>query len=93
MYLARHIHVSGAPNFISASAHQRSVKGFYGHPVYILQKIWKILEKPNCTLARHCFSAMTQPNPKNGINAAAKLSEENVRHGQKSPYILLRINL
>ena len=32
MYLARHIHVSGAPNFISASARQRSVEGFYGHP-------------------------------------------------------------
>ncbi len=31
-FLARHEYVAGAPRYVSASARQRSVMGFYGHP-------------------------------------------------------------
>ncbi len=39
-FLARHEYVAGAPRYVSASARQRSVMGFYGHPPWRGEERW-----------------------------------------------------
>ncbi len=48
MNVARQVHECGAPSFVSASARQRDIMGFYGHPTLCrvrlsaVEKVWML---------------------------------------------------